>query len=74
MDSKEVLAVHSMLHLIFHRNKNQHHRAKWWKWLSMLKRATADLARSRETGAVETQKQHLAAHIIPRCYMYDPSS
>ncbi|KAJ5882189.1 uncharacterized protein N7529_000861 [Penicillium soppii] len=71
MDSKEILAVHSMLHLIFHRNKNQHHRTTWWKWLSMLKRATADLARSLDADAtsVESQKQHLAAHIIPRCYM-----
>ncbi|KAJ5545351.1 hypothetical protein N7535_006259 [Penicillium sp. DV-2018c] len=64
MDTKEILAVHSMLHLIFHRNKNQHHRAKWWKWLSILKRATLDLVRSD----VESQK-HLATQIIPRCYI-----
>ncbi|KAJ5441351.1 hypothetical protein N7491_003757 [Penicillium cf. griseofulvum] len=62
MDSKEILAVHSTLHLIFHRNKNQHRRAKWWKWLSILKRATLDLARSGV-------KSHLATHIIPRCYI-----
>ncbi|KAJ5504678.1 hypothetical protein N7463_007552 [Penicillium fimorum] len=62
MDSKEILAVHSTLHLIFHRNKNQHRRTKWWKWLSILKRATLDLARS----GVES---HLATHIIPRCYI-----
>ncbi|OQE43697.1 hypothetical protein PENCOP_c003G07288 [Penicillium coprophilum] len=62
MDSKEILAVHSTLHLIFHRNKNQHRRTKWWKWLSILKRATLDLARSGV-------KSHLANHIIPRCYI-----
>ncbi|KAJ5822903.1 hypothetical protein N7447_005243 [Penicillium robsamsonii] len=62
MDSKEILAVHSTLHLIFHRNKNQHRRTKWWKWLSILKRATLDLARSGV-------KSHLATHIIPRCYI-----
>lgn len=67
---KEVLSVHVMLHLIFHRNKNQHRRTKWWKWLSILKRATADLAQSLATGAVEPQKQHLATHIIPRCFLY----
>ncbi|KAJ5139102.1 uncharacterized protein N7515_003950 [Penicillium bovifimosum] len=61
MDSKEILAVHSVLHLIYHRNKNQHHRAKWWKWLSILKRATLNLIRSEES-------QHLA-QIIPRCYI-----
>lgn len=38
----------------------------------MLKRATADLA-AAEPGAMEAQKQHLAAHIIPRCYVYDSS-
>lgn len=64
MDSKEILAVHSILHLIFHRNKNQHRRTKWWKWLSILKRATLDLARSGV-------KSHLATHVIPRCYMYE---
>lgn len=64
MDSKEILEVHSMLHLIFHRNKNQHRRTKWWKWLSILKRATLDSARSGVT-------THLATHVIPRCYMYD---
>ncbi|KAJ6023261.1 uncharacterized protein N7446_013620 [Penicillium canescens] len=61
MDSQEILAIHSILHLIFHRNKNQHRGAKWWKWLSALKRATLDLARS---GA----QAHLA-HIVPRCYV-----
>ncbi|CDM37641.1 hypothetical protein DTO013E5_7586 [Penicillium roqueforti] len=62
MDSKEILEVHSMLHLIFHRNKNQHRRTKWWKWLSILKRATLDSARSGVT-------THLATHVIPRCYI-----
>ncbi|KAJ5302051.1 hypothetical protein PENANT_c008G00284 [Penicillium antarcticum] len=61
MDSQEILAIHSILHLIFHRNKNQHHGAKWWKWLSVLKRTTLDLARS---GA----QAHLV-HIVPRCYV-----
>ncbi|CAP80097.1 Pc12g04700 [Penicillium rubens Wisconsin 54-1255] len=51
----EILTVHSMLHLIFHRNKNQHRRTKWWKWLSILKRATLDFARSGV-------KSHLATH------------
>ncbi|CAI7623429.1 unnamed protein product [Penicillium palitans] len=58
---KEILAVHSTLHLIFHRNKNQHRRTKWWKWLSILKRATLDFARSGV-------KSHLAT-VIPRCYI-----
>ncbi|KAI5804034.1 hypothetical protein DFH27DRAFT_390375 [Peziza echinospora] len=27
-----------LLHLVFHRNRNQHHSSKWWKHLSILKR------------------------------------
>lgn len=57
------MAVHSMLHLIFHRNKNQHRRTKWWKWLSILKRATLDLTRSGVKSRFVT--------IIPKCYMYE---
>lgn len=69
MDHQEISAVHSVLHLIYHRNKNQHQRAKWWKWLSTLKRTTLDLE-SLDSAAVERYQQHLAMHLIPRCYLY----
>ncbi|KAJ5612391.1 hypothetical protein N7510_005585 [Penicillium lagena] len=72
MDATEIRAVNSMLHLVFHRNKNQHQRAKWWKWLSVLKRTTLDLAQSLDgarLNAVESHRQHLATHLIPRCYL-----
>ncbi|KAJ5552901.1 hypothetical protein N7494_002279 [Penicillium frequentans] len=68
MDHQEISAVHSVLHLIYHRNKNQHQRAKWWKWLSTLKRTTSDLE-SLDLAAVERYQQHLAMHLIPRCYL-----
>ncbi|KAJ6120232.1 hypothetical protein N7523_004512 [Penicillium sp. IBT 18751x] len=68
MDNTDILAVHSMLHLIYHRNKNQHHRAKWWKWLSALKRTTLDLG-SIDPAKAAACRQHLASHLIPRCYM-----
>ncbi|KAJ5092246.1 hypothetical protein NUU61_007116 [Penicillium alfredii] len=73
MDSKEILAVHSTLHLIFHRNKNQHQRTKWWKWLSALKRITLKLAnalddRAFDATAAHAYKQHLATSLIPRCF------
>ncbi|KAJ5715046.1 uncharacterized protein N7483_012227 [Penicillium malachiteum] len=67
MDTQEISAVHSILHLIYHRNKNQHKRTKWWKWLSMLKRITSQLE-SLDSAAAERYQQHLAAHLIPRCY------
>ncbi|KAJ5752342.1 hypothetical protein N7520_009259 [Penicillium odoratum] len=68
MDQQEISAVHTVLHLIYHRNKNQHQRAKWWKWLATLKRTTLDLG-SLDSTAVERYQQHLAVHLIPRCYL-----
>ncbi|KAJ5921557.1 hypothetical protein N7466_009883 [Penicillium verhagenii] len=68
MDYQEISAVHTLLHLIFHRNKNQHQRAKWWKWLATLKRTTLDL-KSLDSAAVERYQQHLAQHLLPRCYL-----
>ncbi|KAJ6109777.1 hypothetical protein N7486_002012 [Penicillium sp. IBT 16267x] len=68
MDHQEISAVHTVLHLIYHRNKNQHQRAKWWKWLSTLKRTTLDLG-SLDSAAVERYQQHLAMYLIPRCYL-----
>jgi ribonuclease MRP protein subunit RMP1 len=69
MDKKQILAVHSVLHLVYHRNKNQHQRAKWWKWLSLLKRTTLDLG-SMDSATAASRRQHLASHLIPRCYLY----
>lgn len=72
MDVKEIIALHSLLHLVFHRNKNQHGNTKWWKWLSILKRITLKFAKSLETDAFHTvrlYKEHLALHVIPNCYL-----
>ncbi|GFF60451.1 hypothetical protein IFM51744_10331 [Aspergillus udagawae] len=72
MDVKEIIALHSLLHLVFHRNKNQHRNTKWWKWLSILKRITLKLTLSLEIGAFHTvglYKEHLALHVIPHCYL-----
>lgn len=74
MDRREVLAVHSLLHLIYHRNKNQHQRAKWWKWLSVLKRTTLDLGSIDSVKGASAHRQHLALHLVPRCYLYVPST
>ena len=79
MEVEQVSAVHSMLHLVFHRNKNQHGRTRWWKWLSILKRLTLNLAKSLEQKSsllysendspVDMYKRHLAMHVAPRCYL-----
>jgi hypothetical protein len=34
----EILDIQRMLHLAYHRNKNQHHCAKWWSSLGVLRR------------------------------------
>ncbi|DAA79515.1 TPA_exp: Uncharacterized protein A8136_0288 [Trichophyton benhamiae CBS 112371] len=42
--SSDVRSIHRTLHLLYHHNKNQHRCTKWWKWLSMLRRWTLNLA------------------------------
>ncbi|PLB49540.1 hypothetical protein P170DRAFT_510080 [Aspergillus steynii IBT 23096] len=77
MESEPIFAIHSTLHLIFHRNKNQHGKTKWWKWLSILKRVTLNLARSLRYEASHSHaneastiyRQYLATDIMPRCYL-----
>ncbi|KAF3403623.1 Meiosis protein mei2 [Penicillium rolfsii] len=70
MDTQEVQAVHNVLHLIYHRNKNQHQRAKWWKWLSRLKRTAVDLGWQNASVAIPAAyNQYLSTHLIPRCYL-----
>ncbi|KAL4801734.1 hypothetical protein BDV18DRAFT_72992 [Aspergillus unguis] len=76
MEADELLHIHSMLHLIFHRNRNQHGRTKWWKWLSILKRTVWNLVisvQSSDAGAsrssAESYKRYLSDRILPRCYV-----
>lgn len=71
MDTQEIQAVHAVLHLISHRNKNQHQRAKWWKWLSRLKRTAVELGSQNAGVAIPAAyKQYLSMHLVPRCYLY----
>ncbi|KAL3448636.1 hypothetical protein BJX65DRAFT_275289 [Aspergillus insuetus] len=74
MEEDEILHVHRILHLIFHRNRNQHGRAKWWKWLSMLKRSVWNLSQTRGSGQgnlrpAEFYRKYLAEWIVPKCYV-----
>lgn len=77
VDAGKINAIHSMLHLIYHRNKNQHGTSKWWKWLSILKRASLKLLKALECDTpynrpnlpVDTYKEYLAIYAIPRCYL-----
>ncbi|KAF9892201.1 hypothetical protein FE257_002607 [Aspergillus nanangensis] len=73
MDADKLFLVHSMLQLIFHRNKNQHGKSKWWKWLSILKRTTLKLANSLEYGepgpSAHVYRGYLATQVVPKCYL-----
>lgn len=63
----ELREVTRLLQLIFHRNKNQHHLAKWWKWLSMLKRCLLELPHEKPT-AVKARVTYMSDFLMPRCH------
>ena len=61
-----------LLHLHYHRNKNQHRRSSFWRWLSMLKRcagklvlelAVKNLCRSR------ARIKYMENILLPQCYV-----
>lgn len=61
-----------LIHLVYHRNKNQHHHALWWKWLSMLQRSVAKVSRALEAGNDEqasTRIKHMKHVLLPGCYV-----
>ncbi|KAL7271685.1 Ribonuclease MRP protein subunit rmp1 [Rhizina undulata] len=69
-----------LLHLLFHRNKNQHHSGKWWKWFGMLRRNTRKLVDeleeegvsegrcNEEESKVEKRVVYLRRVLVPSCY------
>ncbi|ODH48855.1 hypothetical protein GX48_05001 [Paracoccidioides brasiliensis] len=82
--SRTLIAIHTSLHLLYHRNKNQHGAAKWWKWLAMLKRSMAELValvrRYERYGdeydnddgfrvKVLERMRYMHFWIVPRCYI-----
>ena len=61
------------LQLLYHRNKNQHRRGKWWRWLGMLRRCFVKLLREivrGEIASVEARTRYLEEYLLPSCYMY----
>ncbi|KAN0073308.1 hypothetical protein V8E54_008528 [Elaphomyces granulatus] len=73
MDLSKIRELYSTLHLIFHRNKNQHGNTRWWKWLSMLRRLVLRLLLALESDGkgdkVAVLANHLQRHLVPRCYV-----
>lgn len=70
MDLSRVEEVSSKIHLIYHRNKNQHGPAAWWRWLSMLRRTLLKLLATTQHEKQAHISKHLHANIIPKCYVY----
>jgi ribonuclease MRP protein subunit RMP1 len=60
-----------IIHLLYHRNRNQHRQAKWWKYFSILHRRCMQLAHTpsttEQTSAVAT---YLVDKICPVAYRY----
>ena len=63
--------VHRTLHLLHHRNRNQHRRAHFWKWLSMTKRCVGSLITELEANdksRSEARILYIKDIILPNCY------
>jgi hypothetical protein len=46
-----LLEIERLLHILCHRNKNQHRVQKWWKWFAILRRSTKKLLAFEVEGA-----------------------
>lgn len=72
LDAPALRQSSKVLRLLFHRNKNQHRQAKWWKWFSMLKRSVGKLIVELEASDVTRQTarvNYMRAHLLPHCYV-----
>lgn len=82
---KELSSIIQILHLTYHRNKNQHRLAKWWKEFSQLRRNVMKFSHEIEQEsklksleskhaeaariAVEQRVAFLEESLIPSCYV-----
>ncbi|OJD22246.1 hypothetical protein ACJ73_06409 [Blastomyces percursus] len=79
-----IKSIHITLHLLYHRNKNQHRGTKWWKWLAMLRRSMSALLRAVRRWEWEWDEgdggggfqakvlemmRYIHAFVVPRCYV-----
>lgn len=61
----------NVLHLLYYRNKNQHRRGQFWKWLSILKRCLGQIIEELMAGAkslLSARLLYLNDTLLPRCY------
>ena len=66
-------AISQVLHLIQHRNRNQHRHSHWFRWLAVLKRNVNKLtseARDQLTQQRFLQRvEYMRRYIAPKCYV-----
>lgn len=67
----EMEQISNLLHLTFHRNKNQHRQARWWKWFAMLRRTVNKLLLEQKMAdrtRIIARLDYMREIIIPRCH------
>jgi len=72
IDVGQLQAVSDILHLLHHRNKNQHRQSAWWKWLSMLKRCVVKLISElgeKNTKRTQARVLYMKDVLFPRSYL-----
>jgi ribonuclease MRP protein subunit RMP1 len=70
-DQLELNEVSNLLHVIFHRNKNQHRPTKWWKWFAMLRRSVNHLRTEldrQEFQRVDARVKYMRDTLLHRCH------
>ncbi|EED12546.1 conserved hypothetical protein [Talaromyces stipitatus ATCC 10500] len=70
MEQSLLETLFSTVHLIYHRNKNQHGGTAWWKWLSILRRCLLKLIGStgNEKKCMNISR-YLHTRVIPMGYV-----
>jgi hypothetical protein len=86
MDQSRIERAFTTIHLVYHRNKNQHGKTAWWKWLSILRRSLLKLRLLHSAAAPRNEKnekneknkkrqimhisKYVHIHVIPKAYVY----
>lgn len=72
IDIAQLQAVLDILHLLQHRNKNQHRHSIWWQWMSMLKRCVGKLIielTGQDIKHAQARVLYMRKYLIPKCYL-----
>jgi ribonuclease MRP protein subunit RMP1 len=70
MENVKLRHEYSLLRILHHRNKNQHHVAKWWRDLNTLKRLLTKLISMKDLQSKQCYDlvYKLKKYTIPQCY------